>query len=102
MGNEVVENFLIKHRVLKSADLKNVTISFSKRDLEISDVINIYKIRLSIATNNKLINFIEDLITNLENEKNDIKLRIIIIKGTVNVSIIPDSALSQIYGILYL
>lgn len=108
MVYEDVKLFLKENNFLDEFDHSAVQITYSENDLDIDYMIDIYKIKRIIASENEnadiiYLSLLDTIIENLSAENKDVKIRIITLKSEPKVlKIITNSQLSKTYGVLYL
>ncbi|KGO81486.1 hypothetical protein Q763_07505 [Flavobacterium beibuense F44-8] len=102
MEQKLCEQLLLAKGILTKADLKKNNISINPTDLEISQIVSVYKIRETIEKDKKELTALKELLKNLKKENGYKKLRIVKITGTLNQIVFIDAGITKVYGILSL
>lgn len=100
MEQKLCEQLLLANGILTKADLKKNEISVNPTDIEISQIVSVYKIRETIEKDKKELTALKELLKNLKKENAYKKLRIIKIAGPLNQMVFIDAGIKKVYGML--
>jgi hypothetical protein len=105
--NDQLTKTLLRSGMLKMEDLGVFEINVSERDLDIDHIINIYKVRIAIAKDNKLntVSQLQKLVVDLEKNKSEgnKKVRTAYFKNkNFNFNLFVDLDCTKIVGMLNL